>query len=136
MGNHGLQEEVGSLAAAEILALETSSVIATRKFGTEGRAYVVLGSQVVVRIQLDNNNQHLGLGKFLEQFLGQSYVVLLLGVLHGLQTLVVHLQEILQEEIQGTLLAALVLPLPQPVHLIQQAILFQQVYLCPVQQLT
>lgn len=56
-------------------------------------------------------------------------MVLLLGVLHGLQILAVHLQEIRQVEIQEILQAALVLPLPQRVHLVQQAVLFQQVYL-------
>ena len=60
--------------------------------------------------------------------LQEAYVVLPLGALHDLEIPVVHLQEILLVEIQETLLEALVLPHPQPVHLVQQAILSQQVY--------
>ena len=55
--NRGLQGEVESLAAAETLALEISSVIITLGGGIQGRAYVVLqGIQVVVRIQLKSND--------------------------------------------------------------------------------
>lgn len=78
----------------------------------ETLAVVLQGIQVVVRIQVVQ------------------------GVLHDLQILVVHLQEIHRVGIQETLLAAQVLPLPQPVHLIQRVVLFQRVYLFPVQQLT
>ena len=60
--------------------------------------------------------------------LQESYVVLPLAALHDLQIPVAHLQGILQEEIRETLLGALVLPHPQPGHLVQQAILSQQVY--------
>lgn len=88
MENHGHQAEVGSLAAAETLAV------------------VLQGSQVAVRIQ----------------------VVLPLAARHDLEIPVVHLQGILLVEIRETLLEALVLPHPQPVHLAQQAILSQQVY--------
>ena len=65
----------------------------------------------------------------------RAYAVLLQGVHHDLQILVVHLQGIHLVEIQENLLAALVLPLLQPVHLVRQAILFQQVYLFLVQKL-
>ena len=68
--------------------------------------------------------------------LERAYAVLLRVALHDPQILVVHLQGSHQVEIRGNLLAALVLPLPQPVHPIQQAILFQLVYLYPVPQLT
>ena len=56
MGTRGLQEEVGSLAAAEILALKTVSVTVISGLGIRDRAYVVLGNQVVVQIQLGNND--------------------------------------------------------------------------------
>ena len=56
MGTRGLQEEVGSLAAVEILALKTLLATVTSGLGIRDRAYVVLGSQVVVQIQLGNIN--------------------------------------------------------------------------------
>ena len=64
-----------------------------------------------------------------------AYVVLLLEALHDPQSLVVHLQGSHQVETQETLPAALVLPLQQPVHPVQQAVLSQLVYLFPVPQL-
>lgn len=132
MGNHGLQE-AGILAAAGTLALEVASVIITSGVGIRGRAYVVLqGIRVVVRIQLEPVISVL-IG---DVVLEGSYAVLLLEVLHDPQILVVHLLGIHQVEIRETLLTALVLPLPQPVHLVQPVILSQQVCLCPVQQLT
>lgn len=57
MGNHGLQVEVGSLAAAGTLALEVLSVTITSEIGIRGRAYVVLQETLaVVRIQLETHN--------------------------------------------------------------------------------
>lgn len=57
VGNHGLQAEVGSLAAAETLALEILSVTFTSGVGIRNRAYVVLQEiPVVVRIQLEVQN--------------------------------------------------------------------------------
>lgn len=57
VGNHGLQAEVGSLAGAETLALEISSVIIASEIGMRARAYEVLqGTLAVVRIQLEINN--------------------------------------------------------------------------------
>lgn len=56
MGTRGLQEVVESLAVAEILALKTLSVTVKSGLGIRDRAYVVLGSQVVVQIQLGNEN--------------------------------------------------------------------------------
>lgn len=68
--------------------------------------------------------------------LEQAYaVLLLLGDLHDLQILVVHLRGSHPVEIQGSLLGGLAPQLQQPVHLVQQANLFQLVYLCPVPRL-
>ncbi len=93
---------------------------------------VLRGIQAVVRIQLESIISALTWVGGVEG----AYVVLHLVALHDPQILVVHLQGSHQVEIQETLLAALVPQLQQPVHLVQQAILFQQVYLCPVQRLT
>lgn len=124
---------VGNLAAAESLALNTLSVTTISGVGTRGGAYVVLqGIQVVVRIQLETNISVLNWAVDSER----AYVVLLLGVLPDLQILVVHLQGIHRAEIQENPLAVPGPQLPQPVHLVQQAVLSQQVYLCLAQQLT
>ena len=117
--------EVGSLAAAETLALDNSLVTITSEIGTWVKAYVVLqGSQVAVRIQLKTMVSVM----VWVVILHKAYVVLPLGALHDLEIPVVHLQGILLAEILETLLEALVLPHPQLVRLVQQAILSQQVY--------